>query len=220
MLITLFIEFQGPAVADAEIEGVSAVLRAVPGLVRALLHTPAAAHDPYLDDGAPPPLVLELYFDDIAALEAACGSDGSFQALARFASHGATQQAMLMRPYPVDDAAACAEPCCTYLVAYTGEAEDLNAWLAHYLAHHPAIMRRFPGIRGIEICSRLDCCSFLPFPRVNHMQRNKVVFDSPQALTAALASPVRHEMRADFRQFPPYRGGNTHFPMITRTLHL
>jgi hypothetical protein len=37
------------------------------------------------------------------------------------------------------------------------------------------------------------------------------------ALTAALNSPVRHEMRADFKQFPPFSGANTHFPMLTRT---
>jgi hypothetical protein len=47
------------------------------------------------------------------------------------------------------------------------------------------------------------------------MQRNKVVFDSPDALNAALASPVRHEMRADFKNFPPFSGANLHFPMIS-----
>jgi hypothetical protein len=29
---------------------------------------------------------------------------------------------------------------------------------------------------------------------------------------------VRHEMRADFKNFPPFTGGNTHFPMLTRTV--
>ena len=33
------------------------------------------------------------------------------------------------------------------------------------------------------------------------------------ALTAALNSPVRHEMREDYRQFPPFSGEVTHFPM-------
>ena len=104
---------------------------------------------------------------------------------------------------PTDDPAA--EPACTYLVAYTGRAEDLNAWLAYYIAHHPPIMRRFPGIRGIEICTRLDWCSFLPCRRVEYMQRNKNVLDSPEALNAAINSPVRHEMRADFHKFPAFQ---------------
>jgi hypothetical protein len=107
---------------------------------------------------------------------------------------------------------------CTYLVAYEGTAQDLNGWLAYYIVSHPPIMARFPGIREIEIYTRIDWCSFLPWPRVDHMQRNKVVFDSPAALTAALNSPVRHEMRADFAKFPPFTGPNTHFPLATRTV--
>jgi hypothetical protein len=50
------------------------------------------------------------------------------------------------------------------------------------------------------------------------MQRNKVVFDSPEALTAALHSPVRHEMRADFNAFPPFSGPVRHYAMATRVL--
>jgi hypothetical protein len=79
-------------------------------------------------------------------------------------------------------------------------------------------MARFPGIRGIEIYSRLDWCSPTGWQRETAMQRNKVVFDSPEALTEALNSPVRHEMRADFRQFPPFTGTNSHFPMWTRKI--
>jgi hypothetical protein len=47
------------------------------------------------------------------------------------------------------------------------------------------------------------------------MQRNKVAFDSPAALKAALNSPVRHEMRADFKTFSAFSGPNTHFAMAT-----
>jgi hypothetical protein len=50
------------------------------------------------------------------------------------------------------------------------------------------------------------------------MQRNKVVFDSPEALTAALNSPVRHEMRAAFARFPPFTGPISHFPMATMSV--
>ena len=50
------------------------------------------------------------------------------------------------------------------------------------------------------------------------MQRNKLVFDSPQALAHALGSDVIKHMRADFVQFPPFAGGNKHFPMLTRVV--
>ena len=79
-------------------------------------------------------------------------------------------------------------------------------------------MARFPGVRAIEICTRVDWMGGLDLKRARALQRNKVVFDDAQALTAALHSPVRHEMRADFHRFPPYEGPVTHFPMATRRL--
>ena len=51
------------------------------------------------------------------------------------------------------------DPYCTYLVSYEGEAEDLNAWHAHYLAKHTAHMASFPGIRELEVYTRLDWVS-------------------------------------------------------------
>jgi hypothetical protein len=228
MLISHFAVFESDApLSDADRTRVIEIVRSTPALHKALVYTPATTRDPYLDDGPSPPLALQLYFTDIAALEAALARDGHLQALAApgaLPSLGAatvTQQAMLTRAFPVPDARfrtdAGALPC-TYLVHYPGEADDANAWLAYYVAHHPQIMARFPDIREIEIYTRLDWCGFLPWPRVDHLQRNKVVFDSPAALTAALNSPVRHEMRADFNRFPPYRGGNLHYPMATLTV--
>jgi hypothetical protein len=91
----------------------------------------------------------------------------------------------------------------------------MNAWNTHYLNHHPDIMQTFPGIQGIEIYTRLDWVGGLPGPRVDFMQRNKVVFADAKALSAALLSPVIHDMRADFHRFPPFSGGNVHHPMAT-----
>jgi hypothetical protein len=110
------------------------------------------------------------------------------------------------------------EPYCTYLVSYEGEADDLNAWHAHYLERHTRQMAMFPGIRELEVYTRLDWVSRLPWPRVNFMQRNKVAFDSAAALDRALNSPVRHQMRADFKTFPRFSGPNTHYAMATRLL--
>ena len=115
---------------------------------------------------------------------------------------------MLVRPFAVPEPAfktAAGEPHCTYLVSYEGEAEDSNAWHAHYLEHHTRHMAMFPGIREAEVYTRLDWVSLLPFTRLSFMQRNKVVFDSAEALHRALNSPVRHEMRADFKTFSVHR---------------
>ena len=220
MIISWFAMFRGEAISSEALTHLDTIIAGTPGLANALIYTPSSTSDPYLNDGPPPALGLQLDFSDIADLEAACAPDGHLQALASIMPGAdVAEQAMLTRRFPVPDAQfRSAEPHCTYLVAYEGEAEDANVWLAYYIAHHPPIMARFPGIREIEICTRIDWCGFLPFRRVNYLQRNKVVFDSAEALTAALNSPVRHEMRADFKKFPPYNGANTHFPMLTRAV--
>ncbi len=217
----------GAVVSEPELAWLAATIAAVPGVTEALLFTPATTHDPYLNDGAPPALALQVYFDDIESLESAFAADGPLLALAdparlpSLTGAAFTQQAMLARSFAVPDPVfrtpADGFPC-TYLVAYEGTAEDLPAWLSHYLTHHAAIMSRFPGIRQVEVCTRIDWCGVLPWPRVDTMQRNKVVFDDASALTAALNSPVRHEMRADFANFPAFTGPVSHFPMLTRTV--
>jgi len=214
-------------VSEDELAWLGDIVAGTPCLQQALIYTPGSTFDPYLNDGPPPQLGLQLYFHEIGALEAAVGRDGHLHciaardALPSLTNADVTQQAMLVRRFPVPDATFRTPPRelpCTYLVAYEGQAEDLNAWLAHYIADHPPIMARFPGIRQIEIYTRIDWCGFLPWERVEHMQRNKVVFDSQAALTEALNSAVRHEMRAAFKAFPPFTGPITHFPMTTQTI--
>ena len=48
---------------------------------------------------------------------------------------------------------------------------------------------------------------------------NEVVFDDVAAFNAAMQSEVRQELRQHFREFPPFTGRNTHFPM-NRTRHV
>ncbi len=221
-----FHDRQSPAlrISPAEEARVVDLARSTPGLKRGLVFTPTVTSDPYLNDGPSPQLALELYFDEIDALENALAPMGHLQALAApdalpsLTRATVQQQAMLARRYPVPAPKPVTQPTdrrCTYLVEYPGQAEDLNAWLWYYIGHHPQLMAKFAGIREIEICTRIDWCGFLPWPRANVMQRNKVVFDDPAALQASLNSPVRHEMRADFHKFPPFSGGNLHYPMIT-----
>jgi uncharacterized protein (TIGR02118 family) len=170
-------------------------------------------------------LALQLYFDEIAALEAAAGRHGALKALAEAGAlptvdtSGASQQAMLARPYPVPDPAFRTQAgrlACSDIIHYPGKAEDFDAWLAFYIESHVPLMRRLPGIRELELYTRIDWTSGLPWPKAEHMQRNKVVFDDADALAAALASPVRAEMRADFLRFPRFTEGNRHNPMATR----
>jgi len=203
------------------------ILRRTPGLERGVLFTPERTHDPYLEASVPPQLAAELYFANTAAFESAAAANGNLQRLATPgllpSLAGATihQQVMHARRFPVPDARprnAPGQPTCSYLVGYEGPADDLNAWLAHYVEHHTVIMARFPDIREIEVCTPSDAASHLPWPRQTCMLRNRVVFDSAAALAAALASPVRHEMRADYANFPPFSGEVFHYPMATQVI--
>lgn len=225
MDVCLFLSFRSslPAAA-AEVARLREVLRATPKLSKALLHTASSAEDPYLKDEAPPQLVLQLYFAELTDLEAAVGRGGHLAVLTShdtfpwLAKCDVVQQAMLARSFAVPEPtiqAPAGAPYCTYLVSYEGAADDLNAWLDHYLDKHTSHMARFPGIRELEVYTRLDWVSAMPWRRVDFMQRNKVAFDSPNALTAALHSPVRHEMRADFHTFPPFTGPTKHYAMAT-----
>jgi hypothetical protein len=231
MSICLFLTFRSRVTRSpdsSEVTRLDGLLRATPKLLKALVHTSSRADDPYLDDGPPPQLVLQLYFAELPDLEAALARGGhlsvlmSRDAYPALADADVTQQAMLVRTFPVPDPTfgnPLGTPFCTYLVAYEGEAPDLNAWHSHYFANHTRHMARFPGIRDLEIYTRLDWVSSLPCPRVNFMQRNKVVFDGADALSAALNSPIRHDLRACFKTFPPFTGPVTHFAMATRVLH-
>jgi len=219
----------GSTILPERLERIRDILRETPRLVRALFYTPAEARDFYTDDGPSPRLALQLYYDRLEDLEAAAAADGQLQRLANddlwqdLAEYRITHQAMYARPYPVIDSAHApdgdSQPC-AYLVHYPGAAEDFNAWLNHYLDHHPQIMKDFPRIREIEIYTRLGWREALPWQRVDFMQRNRLIFDSPAALEAALNGEVRHRMRADFEAFPPFTGENIHYPMLKEELWL
>lgn len=226
MRVTWFATFQKTPeptcrLSEDDTERLSTLISATPGLTTGLVYTPWPVDGLRYDDGPSPQLQLQLYFKDIEALEAAIGKSGHLQRLAdpamlpSLAKAKVTEQAMLVRAFPVPNKPKAGQPFCTYLVHYPGPADDLNLWLRHYIDDHTPVMRRFPGIRGVEVSTRLDWCSALPWERVHHMQRNKVVFDDADALKSALASPIMDEMRADLGQFPAFSGGNAHFPMRT-----
>jgi len=220
-LILFYDPQPGLSLAKGEIAALHRLLAAVPEVTEAMVFTPAAASDLYVDDGASPPLGVQLHFATLEALEAACMTASPLaklgDAVPSLAGGVATVQAFWRRTWEVPEPSlqATGGLPCSYVVHYPGPAQNLNAWLDHYITGHPPLFQRLPGIRAIEILTRVDWVSRLPMQKANHMQRNRVMFDSPQALTDALQSPVRHELRADFHTFPPFEGGNFHYPMWT-----
>lgn len=225
-----FLDFVDPdpaaRLASDDSDKTAALLRSIPEIARAHIFTPASARDRYIDDGPPPMMAIQLYFLRLEMLERAAAANGALQELAAaqlasLAGARVSHQAMWTRPYPPprpDPEPTAIRKSCAYMVHYPGEAEDLNAWLSFYLAGHPKIMSHFPGVREVEIYTRVDWIDALPWQRVSHFQRNKITFESAEALEQALHSPTREEMRADRAHFPPFSGGNAHYPMHCETV--
>jgi len=80
MSICLFLTFRSRVTRSpdsSEVTRLDGLLRATPKLLKALVHTSSRADDPYLDDGPPPQLVLQLYFAELPDLEAALAHNGN-----------------------------------------------------------------------------------------------------------------------------------------------
>jgi len=203
------------ALSDADRAWLDPVLVATPAVSRPLVHAPASTHDPNLDDGRAPALVLQRYFDDEAGMN---GAQRHLQILATpeelpsLRGAVATHQVMRMRAFRVPEPRQ-SSAMCVYHVAYEGEADDMDAWVSHDITQHTAIMTRFRQIRESEIGTRLDWRGALSWPHVNRMLRNKVVVNKPPGLRAAPNSPVRRDMRASHATTRKFAGPATHIPI-------
>ena len=130
MRFTHFLTFRdGSAVTDAERAALTALLAGTNTLASARIYLPTTTHDPYLDDGKPPSLVVQCYFAELQHLEAAFAKDGPLQALAAptllpsQTSATIVQEALAVRQYPVPDKmfqTPDGAPHCTYLVSCAG----------------------------------------------------------------------------------------------------
>jgi uncharacterized protein (TIGR02118 family) len=196
---------------------------ALPGLAAVDLYEPihGGTHDPFVDDGAGPLLMAMLHFPTVDKLNAAL-------------SHGKLEQSLTLKPngvavsgtaferrfFPVAGAAEAGPLSApfSYVVRYHHPAENVAEFVSHYLADHPPILAKLPAIRSVLCYLPVDCAAPAFLPALDYMLGNEVVFDSPEAFNAAMASPVRHELRAHFKSFPPFTGRNTHYPMRRRRL--
>jgi hypothetical protein len=208
-------------------QGLVALVRGCPRLIAGHVMTPVPAHDPHYaaELHTSPVLIVQLEFAEIADLEHVLRPRGYLQTLAHsgflpsLEGTTASHHAMLTRRYPVaeppDDTA---NDLLSYMVEYAGPAKDENAWHLFYVEGHPPLLAKFPGIRKIEIYTPAVVISALPFAVRQTMQRNKTVWDSPEAMNAAMASPVRGALRKDFDKFPEFEGAATHYPFRTTSV--
>jgi uncharacterized protein (TIGR02118 family) len=178
------------------------------------LWTAAASHDPLStghDDTTPRWALTGLTDSDAAAGEAGAGLR------AALAGHGMTLQVMDEHRYVVGEDQRGIHDCpVAYFVVYHGPAADPAAFIDHYLDHHVPTMARLPEIQAMSIFT----------PQVlqpggkpgTDLLVCQVGFDSVDLLNAALASPVRQELRQGAGAFPPFKGPPVHQAMVRSVL--
>lgn len=226
MTIAYFLVFSGAAeygeAVRAWLKGAPAALfKAAPGLATLDLYVPErTARDPYLHDGPGPLAMLQSGFRSQKELEAFLAT-AEFRAAVVAPSPAppdkvtVVHDAMEQRFYPVvgeEEPGPLTAPV-SYVVRYQRPAENEAEFVSHYVAHHPQIQARFPGIRSIMCYVPIRWSDPTPITPADYLLGNEVVFDSVEALEAALNSPVRHELREDFKRFPNFAGRNTHYAM-------
>src|ERR1700730_18609758 len=133
------------------------------------------AHDPFVDDGAGPLMLVTLDFVTVGALRAALSGDAIADAVSRLpAGVGATVTALERRDYPVagqSTAGPLAAPF-SYVVPYHRPAEDEAAFVANYLASHPPTLARLPDIRSIICYFPIDDCDGRRLPSAGYIIGN------------------------------------------------
>ncbi|HEY7245792.1 MAG TPA: EthD family reductase [Xanthobacteraceae bacterium] len=194
----------------------------LPDLIFLDLYTAAraSAADPYVDDGAAPACLALLAFPSAEALERAADHARFKTGLTALGTSVLACTAMQRSEHAIADADAHAPLTAqfSYVVRYHRPAEDEALFVRHYLETHPPLLGRLPRIRNVLCYVPLAWRHPAGIPVADYMLGNEVVFDHSEHFNAAMASPLRHELRAHFRQFPSFSGRNTHYPMDRRRL--
>jgi uncharacterized protein (TIGR02118 family) len=192
-------------------------LAGLPELVSLDLYTPSGgrAADPYVQNGATPAHLAMLAFLSLDALDRAARHARFRAGLAGMSNGVLTCTAMRRTDHAIAgaDAPAALTAPFSYVVRYHRPAEDETLFVRHYVETHPPLLSRLPGIRNVMCYLPLAWRYAGGVPVADYMLGNEVAFEDIAAFNAAMASPLRHELRTHFRQFPHFSGRNTHFAM-------
>jgi len=89
-----------------------------------------------------------------------------------------------------------------YLVRYDGLPKPVDGFVDHYETTHAAILKQFPGLRGLTLMTPAGWRDPQPVNAGKTDFLAMMTFDDTAALSAALQSPMREQARADFANLP------------------
>jgi hypothetical protein len=225
----LFISYDGPGDQQAALtawfeDRPLSALRAQDAVRAIELFSFEKAHDPYLDDGAGPLLLVELGFDDAAGMAAALGAADVRAALGPSGAPPGLGVAVTLDAFRVvrqtlpgqETAATERRGTMSYIVRYYRPAEDEQTFTDFYVAKHPPLLAQFPNIRNVLCFLPVAWNNPSAIPMADCMLGNEVVFETIADFDSAMQSDVRHRLREDYLNFPPFSGPVTHFMMRRR----
>lgn len=227
MTIAFFLHVDGPAGQQEPLQNwadeVFAPALGDTGLPHRIeAYNPESVKDPYLNCETGKLLIVEANFKAPDELTFSMGSARVRQALAGMPTgrnFRTTAEAFTVRHFPlIDGSSPPRRARLSFVVRYYPPIEQPEAFINHYFDHHPPIMTHFPGIRNILCYIPIDWHDPNQITPLGSFLGNEIVFDSIEDLNTALASDIRHDLRADYYQFPPHEGVNSHHAMHRRTL--
>jgi hypothetical protein len=178
--------------------------------------TDERGRDPFNRDTDAPLLIALLDFESEDALRRAMSSAPLAEVVQSIPQGLAiTVTALERAAYPVDDdpEGPDTEAPVSYVVRYHRPADDEDLFRRNYVASHPPTQAKLPGIRSVMCYFPRPDLNPAQWPSLDYLIGNEVVFDTVADFNAAMQSPVRHELRAHYRDFPSFSGANTHFLM-------
>ena len=225
MTIAWFLTFTGPEeqrarIADWFRKTALPAITSQPGVLSVDLFSAEKAHDPHLDDGAGPLLMVQTDLETKAQLESLVASSAWQAGFAGQADQLPPECEVLQGAYETVDQVVNGQTevqprqaPLSYVVRYYRPAEDEKTFTDFYISHHPQILADLPKIRNVYCYLPLDWLNPTTVKVEDCMLGNEVVFDSLDDLNASLKSDVRHRLREDFMRFPKFTGPNSHYAM-------
>jgi hypothetical protein len=168
--------------------------------------------DPFVDDGKPPSLVIQIDADDLGHVATLFDDDE----LIRQMEGSVSCEAFETLSYPIQGASDQAPRTApiSFNVRYYAPIEGEKQFVDHYLESHPPILGELPGVRNVLCYVPVNWAC--PLPVTDCLLGNEVTFDTLDGLNEALASNVRLRLREDYNAFPIRPGPNTHYTMQRR----
>jgi hypothetical protein len=108
----------------------------------------------------------------------------------------------------------------SYFLSYEGEAKNSDGFVGYYCSRHIELLKRFPGVCQIILHVPMEWDDPVPVKRGGIAMIAQLVFESAEALNAALTSQERLDARTAFTNYPAFEGRTVHQAMASEVMYV